>query len=323
MARRDQDSLFGELPGVRPAAHDEALRELGRSLPDGLFLGTSSWSFPGWQGIVYDRHHEGAVLAREGLHAYAQHPLFRSVGIDRTYYAPIDAAAFERYADDVPDGFRFLVKAPGELLRPVHPFDARPPLVPGQPNPHFLDAERATQIVVDPMRRGLGAKAGPLVFQFSPMDVTSLGGPEGFAERLGAFLEGLPSGPLYAVEVRNRQLITRSYGEVLRRTGAVHCVTVYPGMPTVSTQGRVVMATGSRALVIRWMLRPNLRYSEARSRFAPFDRLAAPDDDARQQIAELIRVARGLGMPAWLIANNKAEGSSPLSLRRLAQALRD
>jgi uncharacterized protein YecE (DUF72 family) len=31
-------------------------------------------------------------LARTGLRAYAQHPLLRSVGIDRTYYAPIQAS---------------------------------------------------------------------------------------------------------------------------------------------------------------------------------------------------------------------------------------
>ena len=39
-----------------------------------------SWSFPGWSGLVYDRASTETELARNGLGAYAAHPLFRSVG---------------------------------------------------------------------------------------------------------------------------------------------------------------------------------------------------------------------------------------------------
>ena len=80
-------------------------------LPKHLYMGTSSWSFPGWEGIVYDRKATQRALARQGLQAYAHHPLLRCVGIDRTYYAPITAEDFAAYADVVPESFRFIVKA--------------------------------------------------------------------------------------------------------------------------------------------------------------------------------------------------------------------
>lgn len=68
-------------------------------------LGTSSWSFPGWAGIVYDHSVSTATLARRGLAAYARHPLLRTVGVDRTYYGPITAEDFAAYAAAVPDEF--------------------------------------------------------------------------------------------------------------------------------------------------------------------------------------------------------------------------
>ena len=58
-------------------------------MPDGLYLGTASWSFPVWEGSVYDRKVRQSVLARHGLAAYAQHPLFRTACIDSTYHGPI------------------------------------------------------------------------------------------------------------------------------------------------------------------------------------------------------------------------------------------
>ena len=71
--------------GLGPAAVSPALIELGRSLPPALYLGTSSWSFPGWAGLVYDRSADPSRLSREGLVAYARHPVLRAVGIDRTF----------------------------------------------------------------------------------------------------------------------------------------------------------------------------------------------------------------------------------------------
>ena len=98
--------------GVAPRPED--LRAAGLLL-DSVRLGTSSWSFPGWRGIVYARRVSKARLAREGLRAYAGHPLLRLAGIDWTYYRPPETGDLEPYTRQVPEGFRFLVKAPGRV----------------------------------------------------------------------------------------------------------------------------------------------------------------------------------------------------------------
>jgi uncharacterized protein YecE (DUF72 family) len=290
---------------------------LGAALPEGFRMGPSSWSFPGWAELVYDRRYPESRLAKEGLAAVARHPLFRAVGIDRTHYAPIPADELARYAAQVPDGFRFLVKAHEALSLARWPDHPRYGPDRGLPNPRFLDAVYAAGEVVAPFVEGLGTKGGALLFQFAPQD---LGSPEGFAAELAGFLAALPQGPLYAVELRNRELLTRRYAQALAAAGAVHCVNAHPRMPDVVTQAEIA-GSGSTALVLRWLLGRGETYADAGRRFAPFDRLRAEDLPARRGIAELVRRTLGRGGEALLTVNNNAEGSAPRSMARLAAAV--
>ena len=87
-----------------------AERALAERLPPHVSFGTSSWTFPGWAGIVYPRGTSERELVDRGLELYAKHPLFRTVGIDRSYYAPLDRATLARYASELPPGFRAVMK---------------------------------------------------------------------------------------------------------------------------------------------------------------------------------------------------------------------
>src|SRR5512140_3356501 len=187
--RSQQLDLFGAPPAraqdeVRPASVPPDLAAVAARLPPRIRLGTSSWSFPGWAGIVYGGVEAQPRLARAGLAAYARHPLLRAVGIDRTYYGPIEAADFAAYAAAVPDDFRFLVKAHELCTVARFPQHARYGAQRGQANGFFLDPAYATDAVVAPACEGLGEKAGPLLFQFPPQDTHFIGGPDGFAARL-------------------------------------------------------------------------------------------------------------------------------------------
>src|SRR3954471_12622903 len=85
--------------------------ELGARLPSEVRLGTMSWSFPGWRGLVYAQDAPTGSLAELGLTAYGKHPLLAAVEIDRSYYEPLGEEILRAYAAQVPAGFRFLVKA--------------------------------------------------------------------------------------------------------------------------------------------------------------------------------------------------------------------
>lgn len=309
---------------VAPAAVPQALHDLARALPPQVHLGTSSWSFPGWAGLVYAAPASESMLARHGLAAYAQHPLLRAVGVDRTFYAPVAAADLAAYARVTPPDFRFVVKAHDLLTMARVPDHPRHGALRGGPSPHYLDVAHARDAVVAPFVEGLGGKAGALLFQFAPQPADALAGPgpraapRRFAERLYRFLRDLPRGPRYAVEVRTADLLTADYAAALRTSGAVPCLALMPGLPDLDAQVELTGAAGADALVIRWMLAPHHTYETASKAYEPFHDLADPDPRTRRAIAAQVRAAIARGRPAIVIVNNNAEGSSPRSVAALA-----
>jgi len=230
-------------------------------------------------------------------------------------------AAFASLAADVPDGFRFVVKALETATVAVFPRHARYGDQAGRPNPLFLDAAPVSAELVRPAIGGLGSRLGPIVFQVPPQPPANLGGPGRFAMRLRAFVRELPSGPTYAVEVRNRELVGPDLARALADTGAVPCFTVHPSMSPLGEQARALTIPMERPLVIRWMLGAGQEYEAARARYAPFDRVVDPDPTTRDAIRDLVRDALANGRAAFVIVNNKAEGSAPASVVLLARSL--
>jgi uncharacterized protein YecE (DUF72 family) len=269
---------------------------------------------------VYDRAASENLLAREGLGAYARHPCLRAVGIDRTFYAALPALDFARYAAQVPAQFRFVVKAPSLVT------DAFLRAEQGRsqaPNQRFLDWRFAVEHFVRPAVEGLGEKCGPLLLQFPPLGRDATRWPAQFAERLTGFLAALPKGPLYAVEVRDNEILSGSLARALNATGARYCFSLHPRMPALGEQVRRLADLAAGPLVARWNLRAGLEYEAAKARYAPFDRLVDDDPATRGALAQLAAETVRAGHPVFVTANNKAEGSAPLTVLKLATAIRD
>lgn len=281
-------------------------------------MGTSTWSFSGWQGLVYADEYDESTLARQGLAAYAAHPLFRSVGVDRSYYRPLDAETLSRMRKAVSADFRFLLKAHAALMLPKSA--RRPVYLEGVPDV-FLDADHAIRHVIDPARRALGETLGVVLFQFSPLGARVLGYRRELLQRLYEFLRALPGDVTYAVEWRDPEMLGVDYQQMLRTVGAVHGHAQHPRMPSIELQGECAaeFAQPSSPLVIRWLLAPGRSYEGAKAAYAPFDRLVDPDPSARQKIVALARRSLAAGQDVTIIVNNKAEGSAPQSIVELAR----
>ena len=127
-----------------------ALSAMGKRLPAGLRLGAASWTPAVHEGAVDPRLPADRASPGTGLEAYATHPLVRTVGIDRTFYAPIAEGAFRDLAQRVPAEFRFVVKAP-QSLTAAYLFETR------ERSAHFLDPRAAIDLFVAPCLAGLGA----------------------------------------------------------------------------------------------------------------------------------------------------------------------
>lgn len=321
----DQLSLFELTPssrrddGADVAESDwpADVRRLGERIPPGVRFGTSSWSFPGWAGIVYRRPRSQAELARDGLREYARYPLFGTVGIDRSYYAPLTADELRRYASQLPDGFPCCAKVPAMYASPVLPGSGRD--TPAAPNPDFLSADGFLHDVIEPFALRFAEHTGPFILEIPPVPPEARLDPLAFADRLGAFLAALPAGTPMAVELRDRRLITPTYATVLAQAGATHVLNYWSAMPMPGEQAAVVDVSRAPFAVVRLLLRPGTRYESRRDAFRPFNRIVEPDDRLRRDVTRIVTDAAGRQQPVYVLVNNKAEGSAPLTIRALAE----
>lgn len=248
------------------------------------------------------------------------------MSLDRTFYAPITTIQYQTYARQVPDHFSFMVKAPALVCDAVmRDEDGRGKV----PNPHFLDAAIAAREFVVPCLEGLGDKAGPMVFQVSPLPRSLLEESATLVERLSAFFAALPQQlgrhrPLYALELRNAELLTPRLMKMLAAVGVRYCVGLHDRMPEVERQEaalRVLDGDTPGPLVVRWNLHRGFLYQAAKQRYEPFDRLVDEDPETRLVLARMVAAAFKAKRKVWVTVNNKAEGSAPLSLVKLAEEI--
>jgi uncharacterized protein YecE (DUF72 family) len=314
---------------VLPAAPKPAHIALAAALPATLRFGTSSWYFPGWDGLVWDGEYEQARLSKEGLAAYAKHPLLRTVSLDRAFYRPLSAGQYAAYAAQVPDDFRFVVKAPSLVADASIRGDDGRSL---NHNALFLDADTALREFVRPALEGLGHKLGALVFQLSPLPGLMLATIGQQIEKLDRLLAALPHlrvvapDAVVAVEVRNAEWLTPGFTAMLKQHGVSYCLGLHAKMPPIAEQLPILRALWPSPLVCRWNLHMKhgaFGYESAREEYAPFDRLVDPDPETRQQLVRVIAGTAAYGVLAYVTVNNKAEGSAPLSIEALAQAVLD
>lgn len=309
---------LGEADAIAPAPLDARVTSLQSSLPPLLRLGTSSWYFPGWRGWVWGERYTQSALSRHGLTAYSKHPLLRTVSIDRAYYRPLAAVDYARYAAQVGDDFRFMVKAPSVVCTATQRLEGAE-----HPNPHFLDPQLARSAFIEPALQGLSTKAAVLVFQFSPLPHHLLADPDAFCARLEVFMLALPPTPgaLFAVELRDASLLRPRLVDALKRTGWHLCLGLHARLPDIEDQLPLLRALWPRPLICRWSLHRGTAYEQARRNWHPFDRLAAPDVHTRDVLARVAAATLAKDLPVFVTINNKAEGSAPLSVIELAASI--
>ena len=324
---KSQLDLFEPPPPPARAPGPEAARlerehadaaEIAARLPPGVRFGTSSWSFPDWAGIVYSRVAKESELAREGLPEYVRHPLLTTVGIDRSYYAPIPPQDLVRYSEQIPPGFPCSAKALEVVTSVARP--ARSGGKPGEPNPEYLNARLLEDELLGPFREVFREHAGPFVLQFPPAPRSLRTSPAAFAADLERFLGELPKDFQYGVELRDPTLLTSDYREALAAHGIAHIYNYVTAMPMPARQAETIPVDAAPFAVIRLLLPPGTTYGERRT-LKPFSRLADPDDEMRRDVVSLARLAVDAGIRVSVLVNNKAEGCSPLTIRALAELL--
>jgi len=291
---------------------------LGGRLPPTVRFGTSTWTYDGWFGDVYRRRYRGPQPASR-LEEYARYPLFRTVGIDSAFYDPPSEEELASYAKALPPGFPCVSKVWERITAKRLGQDAPQPGLAGMRNPDFLNAALFKDSVLGPYGRVFRDNAGCFVFEFQAMRGKDLPDPLQWADQLDDFLKELPRDYRYGVELRNPELLTGVHGEVLKRHGVAHVFNAWTEMPPIGEQIELGWTFSADFTVARALLKPGRRYSDAVKQFQPYDRVQEPQPDLRRDLLQLIKTSLRRRIEAFILANNRAEGNAPGTIRAVAR----
>jgi uncharacterized protein YecE (DUF72 family) len=294
------------------------LEDLQMRLPPEVHFGTSSWTYPGWKGLVYDQDYPATGAGARMLEEYARWPLFSTVGIDSSFYAPLTPKTLTSYAAALPPGFRCVSKVWDRIT--VHTFaKAREKAKGGQPNPDFLNAVLFQEAVLEPCQAHFADHLGPFAFEFQQVPTGRKGlTPQQFADALDRFFGELPRGPQYSVEIRNAEFLVPAYFAVLREHNVAHLFNSWTRMPPIGAQLDLPGSITADFVVARALLRPGRQYAAAVEAFAPYDRVQDENPELRSDLARLAETAVKLRIPAYILVNNRAEGSAPHTVAAVA-----
>ena len=206
----------------------------------GVFIGTSSWKYAGWRGLLYDEAryvYRGKFaesrFEKNCLAEYAE--VFKTVCVDAAFYKFPDEKYLAGLVGQVPDDFQFAFKVTDEITIRKFPNLPRHGLRAGKPNDHFLDAGLFANAFLKPcapFRKNVGL----LMFEFSRFYPTDYEHGRDFVADLDKFLGALLKGWPYAVEMRNKHWLQPDYFQCLSRHGVTHVFNSWDAMPPVSEQ---------------------------------------------------------------------------------------
>ena len=252
---------------------------------DNVFIGTSSWKYPGWCGLLYD---ERRYITRNKfsekrfnetcLEEYAE--VFKTVCVDAGYYKFPGERYIEKLVAQVPADFKFSFKATEEITVKNFPNHARYGARAGRPNPNFLNAElfsRAFLGACEPFRKSIGV----LMFEFSQFHQRDFEHGRDFIAALDLFLGQLPGGWQYGIEIRNKNFLVPEYFEMLATHNVCHVFNSWTRMPSVSQQLALAKCDTTDFTAARFLLTPGMGYENAVKSFSPYTETKAVDEDAR------------------------------------------
>ena len=205
-----------------------------------VLAGTSGYSYKEWKGSFYPED----LSADEMLRYYAAR--LSAVEINNTFYRMPKSEVLARWAEQVPDGFRFALKASQQITHRKRLKDAADPVA------YFF------KVAVT-----LGDRMGPVLFQLPPNFKKDL-------PRLSDFLTILPPASRCAFEFRHESWFEEDVFEALGDRSCALCVAEDEELatPLVATTGwgylRLRRQDYDEAQVRAWaQILPSQPWSEA------------------------------------------------------------
>ncbi len=279
-------------------------------------IGTCSWKYDSWKGIVYPDKDNFNYLEE-----YSRH--YNTVEIDQWFWSLFgdkkillpQEPTVKEYNNSVPDEFRFTIKIPNSItLTHFYNRDKKAPL---KQNPYFFNPELFDTFLASlkPMKK----KIGLLMFQFEYLNKQKMESLPEFIERFEAFLQNIDGKYKYGVEIRNPNYLKKPFFEFLKHSSMAMVFLQGYYMPPVKEVFNEFKTYIKDSVVIR--LHGPDRSGIEQMTGSIWNRIVQPKDEELEQTAEMINYFREKEVDVYINVNNHYEGSAPLTIKKIEKLL--
>ncbi len=281
-----------------------------------LYIGTCSWKYDSWHGLLYSGNPKINYLKE-----YSQQ--FNAVEIDQWFWSLFpnnkvtlpDPKVVNAYNLSVPDDFKFSIKMPNSLtLTHFYSKKKSDPLIPNQ---NFFSQELMDQFLMN--IDAFGGKIGPLIFQFEYLNKLKMKSQFEFQILAAEFIKNNPRDFNYAFEIRNPNYLNKSYFEFINENKISHVFLEGYFMPSIIELYQKYSDHIKNLVVIR-LHGPDRKGIEEKTG-GDWSEIVEPKDEAISKIAEIIIDMLSKEVDVYLNVNNHYEGCAPKTIEKFKRAL--
>jgi uncharacterized protein YecE (DUF72 family) len=275
-------------------------------------IGTCSWKYDSWKGIIYPDKEKFNYLEE-----YSKH--FNTVEIDQWFWSLFEPnkvllpkeSDVNSYTQSVPDDFKFTIKIPNSItLTHFYNKDKSAEL---KPNPFFLQADLFEKFLenLKPMSKNIGV----LMFQFEYLNKQKISGLTEFLDRFEAFIESITKEYIYGVEIRNPNFLKKPFFDFLKRNNLAMVFLQGYYMPPIWQVFKDCIDQINSTVVIR-LQGPDRSEIETKTG-GIWNQIVEPKDEELDKVAEIINYLETKRVDTYVNVNNHYEGSAPLTIKKI------
>lgn len=281
-------------------------------------IGTCSWKFDSWQGIVYSNDPSINYLKE-----YSEH--FNTVEVDQWFWSLFEKnkVLLPQKKDvldsknSIPEDFRFTIKVPNSITLTHHyNRDKSKSLI---RNSYFLSVDLFGEFLetIKPLKDNIGC----LIFQFEYLNREKMSSVREFKLRFGEFNSEIDKSIPLAIEIRNPNYLNEPYFKFLNELNIAHVFLEGYYMPPVSETYKKFKDYIKDFTVIR-LHGPDRKGMEKISG-GEWNKIYSDRMNDLKIITELIGDLRKKDVDIYLNVNNHYEGSAPLTVKRIIKLLNE
>lgn len=283
-----------------------------------IHMGTCSWKYKDWQGIIYPEEGKYNFLTE-----YARS--LDTVEVDQWFWSLFgedkvklpEVKTVNEYLLSVPEDFKFTIKVPNSVTLSHFYTHGRGKGAPLEENPHFFSLELFESFIerIKPLQKQVGV----LMFQFEYLNKQKMKSQGEFLQRFGEFARRLPSGFEYAVESRNPNYLNEKYFQFLKDNGLHHVFVQGYYMPPIRQIFDKYKDYIGDVSVIRLMGSDRKGIEERAGN--RWDKIIDNRDEELPDIVRILQELDARKVMVFLNINNHYEGSAPLTIKKIQEML--